>query len=249
MWRAIKVYGERNTGTNYLEQLLELNVDLPRLPGVVPSFVARLDRGAEASRDAWFRLTRRWNLGWKHQAAPTPAQRASWRCGGVLFVTLTKNPYSWALSMHRRPYHRGGTVPDLLTFLRTPWPALGRDNVGDALPTPIDLWNVKNASYLALAGEAATVNLTYEDLLRDPQVVIDRLVEVYGLPRRHPSFVNVERSTKQGGGDFEGYRAYYLQERWREKLGREHVEAVDARLDAALARRFGYAAPGATEAA
>src|SRR5690554_5707917 len=102
MWRAIKVYGERNTGTNYLEQLLELNVDLPRLPGVVPSFVARLDRGAEASRDAWFRLTRRWNLGWKHQAAPTPAQRASWRCGGVLFVTLTKNPYSWALSMHRR---------------------------------------------------------------------------------------------------------------------------------------------------
>ena len=36
MVKKIKVYGERNTNTNFLEQLIRLNLDVTQMPGVVP---------------------------------------------------------------------------------------------------------------------------------------------------------------------------------------------------------------------
>ena len=67
--RYIKVLGERNTGTNYLQQLLELNLDADLLPGTVPPFVP--GSAPEFVRDAYFTLTGAANLGWIHAIAPS----------------------------------------------------------------------------------------------------------------------------------------------------------------------------------
>lgn len=39
---VLKLYGERNTGTNYLTKLIDLNLDIEQLHGVVPSYIMRL---------------------------------------------------------------------------------------------------------------------------------------------------------------------------------------------------------------
>jgi hypothetical protein len=36
--QIIKIFGERNTGTNYLEQLIDNNLYIKQLPGVSPRY-------------------------------------------------------------------------------------------------------------------------------------------------------------------------------------------------------------------
>ncbi|NPA93438.1 MAG: hypothetical protein GXO56_07140, partial [Chloroflexi bacterium] len=74
---VLKIYGERNTGTNYLSQLVALNLPQVRLlPGVVPRWLQLFFPRAEAPRDLYFQWTFKRNLGWKHAMAPTAEQLA-----------------------------------------------------------------------------------------------------------------------------------------------------------------------------
>lgn len=57
--RLLKIYGETNTGTNYLSKLVKLNLDVDQVPGVVPMQVATLQRsltGRQLVRDFFFSL-------------------------------------------------------------------------------------------------------------------------------------------------------------------------------------------------
>ena len=159
MTTFIKIYGERNTGTNYVSALVALNLAATQVPGGIPPGVRRIHRalpGHQWVRDLYFACTHRRNLGWKH-CVPDPDERRlhTWKGepGALVFVTLTKNPYAWLLSLHRRPYHPAHPRGlDFLTFLQTPWRTFGRDNMGRArLASPVELWNAKNRAYLALA--------------------------------------------------------------------------------------------------
>ncbi|MES2204461.1 MAG: sulfotransferase domain-containing protein [Pseudomonadota bacterium] len=92
----IKIYGERNTGTNYLMQLIENNIPIVKRNGS-----AYLISSANSSVD----LDKTGELGWKHRLASAEYLQAKGvGRGAVLIVTLTKNPYSWLLSLHKRPY-------------------------------------------------------------------------------------------------------------------------------------------------
>ena len=67
--KYVKIYGERNTNTNYLGELIRLNLDVSELPGVVPRKMRRLQTRLPAKnflRDAYFAATYAKNLGWKH---------------------------------------------------------------------------------------------------------------------------------------------------------------------------------------
>ena len=106
----IKVYGERNSGTNYLSALIRLNFSVRELDGCVPWPVMGLQLilpGREAVRDVWFSKTFGHNFGWKHMCVRPVAELKQYTISSrrLHFVTITKNPYSWLLSMHRRPYH------------------------------------------------------------------------------------------------------------------------------------------------
>lgn len=99
----VKIYGERNTGTNYLEQLLKKNLlNLPEEKqaniSIMPSPSLLLPKNELDKQDLA-------QLGWKHRFIDVAFLR---KCGfekkSGLILTLTKNPYSWLMSLHKRPY-------------------------------------------------------------------------------------------------------------------------------------------------
>ena len=249
--QAIKIYGERNTGTRYIDELLRLNFhvaapgmanssSLVLLRGVVPPSIRRLQEalpGRHFVRDMYFVLDRG-SYGWKH-SVPRPPSNAP-----AYFITVTKNPYSWLLSFYRRPYLRFHPAPDeasFESFLETPWQTFGRDNLRRAtLPSPVDLWNIKNRAYLDLADRQRYVlTTTYEQIVSDPWAFVDAICGKFEIESAG-RFVNANRSTKDAGRTFADYVDYYLNERWREQLTTHSVELINGRVDEELMRAFGY---------
>jgi len=215
MVRQIKVYGERNTNTNYLEQLLRLNLDVVQLPGVVPRYVKTIQKvlpGKEWLRDWYFSVTQHRNLGWKHSCVQSVSEpgRFDILSRDICFVSITKNPYSWLMSLYRKPYSHqyGGEKPDFETFLATPWKTVARDNCESVLANPVELWNIKNASYLQLT-DFNGLNLTTE-------------------------------STVDSSKDFAWYQDFYLNEKWRNDLSERAAAIISESVDQNLMNHFGY---------
>jgi len=239
MVNSIKLYGERNSATNYLRILIDLNIDVRQLRGVVPEYVALLQLllpGREWLCDFYFSLTTERNLGWKHSCAdpflPPPES--------VGIVTMTKNPYAWLLSLHRSPHHHPASRKvDFETFLQKPWRCTGRDRCGEWLGNPIELWNLKNRSYLK-AERFRALNLTAEALLSAPDQVIERIRDHFDLSLKRVSFINHDASTSDPGRSFEDHRRYYLAEAWREQLDDQSVSIINGALDPLLMDAFGY---------
>ncbi|MDP6953916.1 MAG: hypothetical protein QGF53_14275 [Alphaproteobacteria bacterium] len=197
------------------------------LRGTVPESWFDTNEITEDSFDLYFALTQSVNLGWKHAMAPDQESLAAQDLKQTVFVTLTKNPYSWLLSFHKRPYHRGGNGSRSLRevycptwpaaeqvpfeeFLTTPWQPVGREGVAGPFQNPVDLWNRKNRSYLALSGFARCLNLKYEDLVRDPGSAVERIARTFDLPGLSGQFQNIVSSLQGAPGKtFESYRKYY----------------------------------------
>lgn len=245
--RRIKIYGERNTGTNYLAKLIALNLDVEQLSGVVPGWLlAAQERlpAKEVVRDLYFAMNFRRNLGWKHMLVK-PAQellRYPACCDGLAFVTLTKNPYSWLLSLYRKPYHKSYSgKPDFETFLTRPWRCVGRDNLAGDLSSPVELWNLKNASYIQLAEKLPTVHLDFEGLLEDPEQLLRRISDAIACEWRQPQFINYDKSTKESSKNSGFYRDYYLNEKWKSEFSAAAVAIVNEQLDREVMDFFGYA--------
>lgn len=242
----VKIYGERNSGTIYLSELIRLNFVAKELRGFVPWPVTGLQLilpGRESVKDAFFSSTFGRNLGWKHMRVKPVEELKQYRISSrrLHFITITKNPYSWLLSMHRRPYHQ--YYDEQLTFeefLTTPWQTTGRDGTRETVSNPIELWNVKNRSYLQLDQGFPALNLKYEDVLCDPEEAMRRIEREFRLQRAADEFRNFERSTKESSKDSAYYQDYYLNERWREKLSTAAVELINEHLDHELVQMFGY---------
>lgn len=246
MKKLVKIYGERNTNTNYLSELIRLNLDLPELPGVVPANIKRYQDkwpGDEWLRDLYFLSSYGRNLGWKHAAVDWQRLRRVelYKRNSVTVVTLTKNPYAWLLSLYNRPYHQYyGKKPTFSEFLTRPWKTVWREGMPRWVESPVHLWNAKNASYLRDADEGRALHLRAEDTLVDPQLIIERIGQVSGVARVS-EFRNVMGSTKDGSKDFNYYRNYYLGESWRSGLYEQDIGAINERLDRGLMERYGYA--------
>ncbi len=247
---VLKLYGERNTGTNYLTKLIAANLDVEQLRGVPPRLLNLAIRWnklphTEKVQNAYHRISYWSNLGWKHAFAPSPSDIASLPVArsGLCFLTVSKNPYSWALSLYNKPYNYYPVweeKPSFEDFITQAPPFVERERAPAGLSSPIDVWNQKNASYFALSTSFPTANLRYEDILDDPQRAVEQLGTTLDLPKRKGGFENRERSTKERGKDFSYYRDYYLQEKWREKLKPNQIALINERLDKALVEKLGY---------
>jgi hypothetical protein len=254
---VLKVYGERNSGTNYLTRLIRRNLKIDLLPGVVqkkhlpvfdPDDLQALARQRnlperEVIADLYFQETFPDNLGWKHALVkPADCLKQYDICSNNLFfLTLTKNPYSWLLSLYRRPYHHyWGKKSDFETFLTSPWRTVGRENAPPEFSSPVELWNQKNASYLQLQQQFPTLNLRYEDLLSDPKGTMEAVRNIASCDWKHSAFVNVDRSTKRGEEDFSFYRKYYLEEQWKAELSPRAIRIINERLNDEILEAFQY---------
>ena len=242
---TIKIYGERNTGTNYLHQLLEANLNAKLLPGVAPKVIQHIKPSTafgEWVRDTYFNFTYTRNLGWKHMLIP-PTQELEQiiNCLNHLkFITLVKNPYSWLLSLSRRPYHHHSKSDSLEKFLTQEWRTVGRENAPKNFHSPIEMWNQKNRAYLELVHYLPGMCIKYEDLLADPQLVVNGISDSLGIPRNTQFFTNIQASTKKDNSNFDRYQDYYLNERWKEKYDENTLAIVSKGLDKSLVAELGY---------
>jgi hypothetical protein len=245
MKKLVKLYGERNTNTNYFSKLIGLNLDVEQLPGVVhPFFIALQEKlpGREAIRDVYFDLTERKNFGWKHTHVGKFSQQAlnSRNKNDIAFITITKNPYSWLLSLYNRPYHQYYAQKlSFEAFLQAPWKVVRRDNLGSDLSNPIQLWNAKNASYFEL-DKLSALHFTTESIFQDATLLIDKIGSQFDIRKISDEFIGYDRSTKESGKDTSFYKDYYLHEQWKDKLSPEAVRLINASLDEGLMERFGY---------
>lgn len=244
----LKIYGERNTGTNYLRELIVLNIDVTLIPGEVPAFINRLLEAKyfpdhEFFRDLYFSMSFHRNLGWKHMLVETPCRLKRFNiCSeNLFFVALTKNPYSWLLSLFRNPYHQYWKhKPDFEEFIASPWRCVRREHGPRQFSSPVEMWNQKNAAYICLQTSLPTMTIKYEDLISDPEAIIKKLSEEFALRRKQHQFVNLLNSTKDDGKGFYFYRKYYLEETWREKLTPQSIEIINQQLAPDVMRHFNY---------
>lgn len=251
----IKIFGERNTGTNFVEAVLSANVDCPLCPGNLPeqrrllytvlskALPYRVSRRlVEADRDREY--DRRFNseLGWKHARVPNLPAGTEAYPAGTGFVAVIKNPYAWLLSLHKRPYqNETSSRLSFANFLRTPWQTVERECAGrGAYDDPIQLWNDKVAAYDALVTHGPTIISRYEDIAAAPETLVERLAGEFGVACRTPITVP-ERSVKGDGRSRAEITAYYLNEGWRKRLNAEDIAYINHRLDPMLMARYGYA--------
>jgi hypothetical protein len=228
-----------------MSKLIQLNLNVTEIPGVVPPIIMKLQKlllGKEVVRDIYFNITYGKNLGWKHTCVKSPEDLNQYELArsNLIFLTITKNPYSWLLSLYRRPHHQYyADNSSFETFLQRQWLTVGRDNIKTVLANPIELWNIKNNSYLQL-DQKSTTNITTEGIFEDPEAIIQNMSQRYSIERKSESFVNHEASTKDKSKDSAYYREYYLSEKWRENLSNEAIAIINESVDKELMSYFGY---------
>jgi hypothetical protein len=230
-----------------MSHLIRLNLNAKEISGIVPPYIMRLQKilpGNELVRDIYFKLTFRKNLGWKHSCVePVEKIRRHFHVerNKVAFLTITKNPYSWLLSLYRRPYHQyyRGKKPDFETFLRSPWKTIYRDKTETFISNPMELWNIKNTSYIQLK-KLNALNITTERIFEDAKAVIDRISSHFSIGKLSDKFIDYHQSTKDKNKDSNFYRGYYLNEKWRDNLSKDAIAIINEKIDRNLMAYFKY---------
>lgn len=241
-----KLYGERNTGTRYLQQLLNGNLAIHhvRLKG-------KLEGLSELQKDVVY--SRHWRafLGWKHMCAPSADQLRGHEAftRKTLFVVTAKNPYSWLVSLWKHPYHYGSPKPTSFTlFMQRPFPVLGRENFEGCggqpqrhqhsprhFRNPMDMWNRKMKAFYNLATVVPhCIRVKYEWLVADPEEIVQQIHRRFNVavavPQPEPAvnttapvdqagFQNIDKSTKTKAKSFTTYQRYYMNEEWKRFAG------------------------------
>lgn len=206
--RFIKIYGEQNSGTIYLEWLLNKNLDTTLLDS--------------------------YEFGWKHRIAPSEDELTDKIKQEVLFLCLVKNPYSWLISMHKRPYHHESLRKlSFLDFLKYSY--------GD-YRNPIVMWNKKNTSYVKMTDYVKFHEIIkYEDILMDPAGFVNIMADKYGFPKpaMFKNMVNL-LTNSHGIKSQKFHKEYYLNEEWRKNLRHDHVKQINDWLDKSLMEKLNY---------
>lgn len=252
----LKVFGERNTGTNFVEALLKRNIDCTIVSGNLSRFyswrftVAKKllppDRAfsyVENTRDKIFSKRFAIDGGWKHARTPNFPNDVDAYPAGMGMIAITKNPYAWLLSLHKRPYL--GTTHTHLNplpfpeFIRSPWQTVGRECAQSSYETPIHLWNDKVAAYFNLPEHAPSLIQRYEHVISDiPQFLTD-VSTTFGTPRSEKTEIP-SGSSKQDSRSTEDIIAYYRENQWRSSISDEDIAFINDHLDRKTMELIGY---------
>ncbi|MBB95288.1 MAG: hypothetical protein CML68_11920 [Rhodobacteraceae bacterium] len=167
-------------------------------------------------------------LGWKHGFPRMLAVPDN-----LLTIVCIRNAESWALSMHKRPWHADPSMQTLefSDFIRAPWlglvdriedfetihpelKALGRELqfdrhplTGAPFPSLFALRRAKLQGHLSMLHRGGDVLLVrMESFLADPETALNAMVDRFGMRRKHDFVKPVNR-----------------------RLGTRHSASVDAR--------------------
>lgn len=250
-----KVYGERNSGTNYLEQLIKKNflTELlrggmeeiwhlaPKLLTEVPEEKREIDLNRIYDADAERILNS--DFGWKHAAPPLETIASSKIERYTLFIIIVKHPYFWIRSLHANPYYPGKTHTSLREFAHQKMKVHPRDGIPtESELTPAEIFSKKLKGYFELFhSRSNTFLLRYEDLLSDFHASLNRIAHV--LPKSHEkTYSNINYSTKKSVVrlTLSEYRRKYALENAANALDEASKSAVKNAIPSELIDWLGY---------
>jgi hypothetical protein len=240
-----KVFGERNTGTRALIRMLSAqegvrmqpfgergalnllqNADLRAvIEGTYKGKWRKVYRDALRDNEQALACPTK---AWKH-ALPVWDEAFSVKRAHVVFCV--RNPYSWVLSLARRPYHqKGPKTAGVLDFVTQPWLTVARDNMGAILRSPMELWNGKVAAYGAFirAANVPVQMIRFESFVADPEGEVRRVLSDFRIPFEG---VRSVAPTKSPAVTLEGISKYYRREDWKKSLTAEVVAAINGSID------------------
>ena len=185
----IKIFGERNTGTNYVEQLVKKNLDCK---------VYKFDPNNNPS-------------GWKHGVPKIDFFNPN----NTLFIVIERNLESWLNSMYHRPYHmiKPKTFEDFISQpIKTKMSDkyicdyIKKNEEGKSI---FDIRYWKHSEFQKLTNyNAVFINLSY--LQKNSGLFINTIVKEFGIKRKgifqditHHSKSN---SVKSRNGNYKKYK-------------------------------------------
>jgi hypothetical protein len=264
----IKIYGERNTGTHFINDLIAKNFVVPLLPSS-PETMHPRKKKVIAARERFLSHVRkngqqlyrhvvadRYNdlanrrylpktFGWKHTLPPLDFLETRSAARQTLFVIIVKHPIYWALSFHRRPYHSYFPVQNMEfgEFIRHLFIPTGRDNVDVPIyESIIDLYAAKVDGYRRLIDAGFPAELVrYEELIADVSGFLRRLSEGYALERNSEEESVREKNMKKGDdATLTDFRAKYQLDKVTEAVSPEDYEFIMSRFGADRLAWLGY---------
>jgi hypothetical protein len=253
----IKLFGERNTATRAVKQMLRATDGVTLVNSKRPDELGNVEwANLVASinlyiQDDWRKVymdALRDNVShhnapmamWKHAA---PHWDDVFADKSVCTIFCVRNPYSWALSMACKPYHmKARRTDDFLTFIKRPWLTERRDNTGIILRSVMDLWNNKLRAYAEFADQAElsggkTAYVRFEDFVADPATTLAKALAGFGATTTPKP---IPESTKNHGKPLSELQKYYANEQWRNRLAAPTVRAINELLDWPLVDQFCY---------
>ena len=176
-------------------------------------------------------------ISWKHCIIPQEISLIE----NHLSVVIFKNPYSWLISTWLKPYHNK-QEDKFEDFLYNKWPTFEFENYNQTyFNNPIELWNIKNNSYLDILpniSSKGTIYLRYEDLIRETELIIRNKFNQFKVLK----FKNYEERTLDNSRNLNFARDFYLNDKWRiyYKNKLEIINYINSNLDKELMSRLKY---------
>lgn len=255
----VKIFGERNTATNALKQIIETNSGSRCAPSVVSEVDPRIktrnrrykrlaqvpglrglsNRLREADIDRVFQRASALES-WKHAATNFGSVEAF---AGVSVIVTVRNPASWLQSLCKNPYHVYGTPPaGLEAFIDHRWRPVARERLEARSYDPLELYAAKLTCYRAFFGRLDAAGIPwrlvpFEEIVTDQEASFARIRDLLRTPADR--FTPLESSTKSKEKSRDYYQDYYGNERWRAEMGPVY-DQVRTRFSGDLAADFGY---------
>lgn len=212
-YMKVQIFGERCSGTNYVEDLLTHNCPTVKVV-------------SEYGHKHLFN-------GFKKRKGPDEQ---------ACYIFVYRNPYDWLRSVCEKPHHSQLWDLPFSTFIRTrPWmcdvyegPGFKDDYSGviEQLDgTVLDLRNYKNRLFDSLWLPGRSYSLRYEDLRKEPEATMRKIGDVLGFPV-NTAFMNVSTSRKEGGVQYTR-KSYGT-------IDQADLDYINARLDWGQETRIGY---------
>jgi hypothetical protein len=189
MIKRIQIFGERCSGTNYLENLITSNFENVEIT---------------------------WDYGWKHWFPQNINMNNHNDC---LFLVLFRDPYDYLSSLHNTPHHVDENLKNLRfsDFIRKEWkcvyddisgipendPRVGTEmmfernpDTGERFKNVLEMRNYKNKAFLSLEDSVKNyAKFKYEDLRKDPNI-LKSLCQDFELKLKSPDIVNYKKYKK-----------------------------------------------------
>ena len=191
--KSFVIYGERNSGTNFLETLitgqsyhLSHNIAAFDIPVI------------NSSTKQYFRS----DYGHKHFFGFHDEEIKT--ASNVIFIGIVRNPYDWIMGLSRTLHHIPTENHDIISFLTNEWYSIqhnkestnyqkeifrDRDFCTGLRYKNIFAMRNKKLSYLHNTMPAIAENyefIRYEDLCQDPWSIVTRWSKKYNLPLNMP---------------------------------------------------------------